>query len=122
VVDLGAGGLLPDDVEVVFEASGAPAALGGVLAATARGGTLVQVGNLPGAAAAAALGALVTREITWVGAYRFVEELTDALLALRDGLDVDPLITHEFGIAAAAEAFTAAAAPDSSKVLLRFTG
>ncbi|HEX6352680.1 hypothetical protein [Actinophytocola sp.] len=80
------------------------------------------MGNLPGAAAPAVLGTLVTREITWVGAYRFVEEITDAVSALHDGLDVEPLITHEFGIAAAAEAFTAAAAPDSSKVLLRFTG
>jgi len=110
---------LPADVEVVIEASGAPAALGPVLAATARGGTVVQVGNLPGDPAPAALGALVTREITWVGSYRFVDEITDAVRALADGLDVEPLITHEFGIAAAAEAFAAAAAPDSSKVLLR---
>ncbi|MEK8169840.1 alcohol dehydrogenase catalytic domain-containing protein [Streptomyces sp. M19] len=47
-VDLAAGAALPADVEVVFEASGAAAALGPVLGATARGGTLVQVGNLPG--------------------------------------------------------------------------
>lgn len=119
VRDLGNGDQLPADVEVVFEASGAPAALGAVLAATARGGTLVQVGNLPGGPAPAALGDLVTREITWVGSYRFVDEITDAVQALRDGLDVEPLITHEFGIAAATEAFAAAAAPNSSKVLLK---
>ena len=70
---------LPEDAELVFEASGAPAALGDVLRATARGGTLVQVGNLPGTAVSAVLGDLVTREITWVGAYRFVEEISDAL-------------------------------------------
>jgi L-idonate 5-dehydrogenase len=112
---------LPDDVPVVFEASGAPGALGPVLAATARGGTVVQVGNLPGDPAPSALGALVSREITWIGSYRFVDEITDAVRALGDGLDVSPLVTHEFGIAAAAEAFAAAAAPDSSKVLLRLT-
>ena len=33
------GDTLPEDAELVFEASGAPAALGGVLRATARGGT-----------------------------------------------------------------------------------
>jgi L-idonate 5-dehydrogenase len=113
---------LPEDVAVVFEASGAPGALGPVLAATARGGTVVQVGNLPGGPAPAVLGALVTREITWRGSYRFIDEITDAVAALRDGLDVDPLITHEFAVTAAPEAFTAAAAPDSSKVLLRFPG
>ena len=47
----------------MLEASGEQAALGNVLRATARGGTLVQVGNLPGAPVSAVLGDnLVTRE------------------------------------------------------------
>ncbi|GGV71537.1 L-idonate 5-dehydrogenase [Streptomyces longisporoflavus] len=119
--DLSAGEVLPEDVEVVFEASGAPAALGPVLRATARGGTLVQVGNLPGTAVAAALGDLVTREITWIGSYRFVEEIDDALRALGDGLDVTPLITHRFPLERAGEALAVAADPTSgsSKVMLR---
>lgn len=119
--DITAGEELPSDVEVVFEASGVPAVLGSALRATARGGTLVQVGNLPGDAAPAALGDLVTREITWIGSYRFVEEITDALVAMRDGLDVDPLISHTFGIGHAAEALATAADPasGSSKVMLR---
>lgn len=120
-LNVAAGDALPHDSELVFEASGAPAALGGVLRATARGGTLVQVGNLPGTAAPAALGDLVTREITWVGAYRFVEEIGDALDALRDGLDVSPVVTHRFGLDQAAEALAAAAGPDSSKVLIRLS-
>jgi len=121
VRNLAAGDPLPDDAELVFEASGAPAALGNVLRATARGGTLVQVGNLPGTAVSAVLGDLVTREITWVGAYRFVEEISDALAAMRDGLDVSPLITHRFDLADAAEALAVAAdrASGSSKVMLR---
>jgi L-idonate 5-dehydrogenase len=118
-VDLGSGAPLPSDVELVVEASGAPAALGAVLRATARGGTLVQVGNLPGSPAPAQLGDLVTREITWVGSYRFVEEISDALRALQDGLDVAPLVTHRFDLDDAAEALRTAAAPGSSKVLLR---
>ncbi|WP_423464908.1 alcohol dehydrogenase catalytic domain-containing protein [Promicromonospora sp. MS192] len=118
-LNVAAGDTLPQDSELVFEASGAPAALGGVLRATARGGTLVQVGNLPGAAAPAALGDLVTREITWVGAYRFVEEISDALDALRDGLDVSGVVTHRFGIEDAGAALAAAAGPESSKVLIR---
>ncbi|MFK0115244.1 L-idonate 5-dehydrogenase [Streptomyces sp. NPDC090994] len=122
--DLSRGEVLPEDVEVVFEASGAPAALGAVLRATARGGTLVQVGNLPGTAVSAVLGDLVTREITWTGSYRFVEEIDDALLALRDGVDVRPLITHRFPLDRAEEALSAAADPGSgsSKVMLRLSG
>ncbi|MDA2811889.1 L-idonate 5-dehydrogenase [Nocardiopsis sp. RSe5-2] len=118
--DLSAGQGLPADTEVVFEASGAPAALAGVLEATARGGTLVQVGNLPGTPAPAALGALVTREITWTGSFRFAEEIGQALEAMAAGLDVAPLITHEFPADRAEEAMRTAAAPGSGKVLLRF--
>ncbi len=119
--NLAAGDTLPDDAELVFEASGAPAALGGVLRATARGGTVVQVGNLPGTAVPAVLGDLVTREISWIGAYRFVEEISDALQAMCDGLDVSPLITHRFDLDRAAEALAVAAdrTSGSSKVMLR---
>jgi len=112
---------LPADVELVFEATGIPAVLGAVLRATARGGTVVQVGNLPGAPASAALGDLVTREITWIGSYRFADEITDALMAMADGLDVSPIITHKFGIDDAEEAMRTALDPaaGSSKVMLR---
>jgi L-idonate 5-dehydrogenase len=124
VRNVATGDALPEEVELVFEASGAPAALGAVLRATARGGTLVQVGNLPGSAVSAVLGDLVTREVTWVGSYRFVDEITDALQAMADGLDVSPVITHTFGIESAAEALAVAAdrASGSSKVMLRLDG
>ncbi|RRO17988.1 L-idonate 5-dehydrogenase [Saccharopolyspora rhizosphaerae] len=112
---------LPGEVDVSFEASGSPAAIGPVLRATARGGTVVQVGNLPGEAVSAALGDLVTREITWCGSYRFVDEITDALDVLRGGLDVSPLITHTYPLAQADRALETAAdrSTGSSKVLLR---
>jgi L-idonate 5-dehydrogenase len=118
--NLATGDALPEDAELVFEASGAAAALGNVLRATARGGTVVQVGNLPGTPVSAALGDLVTREITWIGAYRFVEEISEALVAMRDGLDVSPLITHRFPIDRAEEALAVAAdrSTGSSKVMI----
>lgn len=112
---------LPEDIELVFEASGAPAALGGTLRATARGGVLVQVGNLPATPVTAVLGDIVTRELTWIGAFRFVDEMTTAVQLLGDGIHVAPIITHEFALAEAHAAFAAAADPNSgaSKVLLR---
>ena len=63
----------------------------------------------------------MTREITWVGSYRFVEEIDDALAALAAGLDVDPLMTHDFDLADAAEALRVASdrSTGSSKVMLR---
>ncbi|WP_284983211.1 L-idonate 5-dehydrogenase [Arthrobacter sp. efr-133-TYG-118] len=117
------GGALPDGVELVFEASGVPSVLGSVLKATSRGGTLVQVGNLPGAPSPAAIGDLVTREITWIGSYRFVDEISDALVAMTNGLDVSPVITHKFAIDQAAEAMRVATDPasGSSKVMLQLS-
>jgi L-idonate 5-dehydrogenase len=119
-VDVRAAGL-PDDIELIFEASGSPRAVGGVLHAAARGGTVVQVGNLPGGAVQAALGDLVTREISWIGSYRFVDEISDALVALAHGLDVTPLMTHSYDIDDADTALQVAADPSSasSKVMLR---
>lgn len=114
---------LPVDVELIFEASGSPAALGPILHAAARGGTVVQVGNLPGSPAPVLLGDLVTRELTWIGSYRFVDEITDAVAALAGGLDVTPLMTHSFDLDSAADAMAVAADPTSgsSKVMLRLS-
>jgi L-idonate 5-dehydrogenase len=112
---------LPEDIEVVFEASGAPAALGGVLHATARGGTLIQVGNLSAAPVSAVLGDLVTREITWLGSFRFVDEMDTAIQLMADGLNLEPVMTHVFDIDDADEALRTAAdrSTGSSKVMLR---
>jgi len=122
-LDLSAGDSLPADAELVFEASGAAAALGSALRATARGGTLVQVGNLPGTPVPAVLGDLVTREITWIGSYRFIDEITDAVEALHKGLNLAPLITHTFKIDQAAEAIALAGDRDipSGKVMLQLS-
>lgn len=108
------------EYEIVIEASGAPQALGSVLRATARGGVVVQVGNLPAAEISAVLGDLVTREITWGGSFRFVDEMTEAVQLLADGLNVEPILTHDFSIDEAIDAFAVAAdrSTGSSKVML----
>lgn len=120
LIDVAAGEALPTDVEVAVEASGAPRALGGVLAAVRRGGVVVQVGNLPSGEVSAALGQVVTREIDYRGSYRFVDEISDALGLIAGGVDVTPLMTHTFPLADAAEAFRVAAdrGSGSSKVML----
>lgn len=118
-INIAAGGQLPKDVDVVIEASGAPAALGGCIASVRRGGTIVQVGNLPGGPILAELAGIVAREITYVGAFRFDEEMTDAVGLLAGGLDVSPVVTHTFSLDDAQRAFETAADKNiSSKVLL----
>lgn len=114
-------GSFPNEVEIVFESSGAPGALGGVLTTVARGGLIIQVGNLPASDVQATLGQLVTREVTWAGSFRFINEMDQALDLLANGLPVDPVISHEFAIDEAVEAFNVAAdrSTGSSKVMIK---
>jgi len=65
----------------------------------------------------------VTREIIYKGSYRFIDEVTDALDAMANGLDIEPLLTHEFPIDDAVAAFETAAdrSTGSSKVLLKLS-
>lgn len=114
---------LPEDIEIVIEASGAAAALGGILHAAARGGVVVQVGNLSANSVTAVLGDLVTRELIWLGSFRFVDEMSEAIDLLAAGLDVNPVISHEYPLEDALEAFKVASdrSSGSAKVLLRMS-
>lgn len=120
LVDLSAGQALPADLDVAIEASGAPAALGGVIGAVRRGGTIIQVGNLPGGEVPAALGGIVTREIVYRGSYRFVDEITQAMELMAEGIDVSPLMTHEVSLDDARHGFELAAdrGTGSAKVMI----
>ncbi|GAB3268610.1 L-idonate 5-dehydrogenase [Arthrobacter pigmenti] len=120
-VNPGQGDTLPADVDAAIEASGAPRALGGVIAAVRRGGVLVQVGNLPAGEVSAAIGNIVTREIDYRGSYRFVDEISTALELMAGGVDVSPLMTHEVAIEDAQRGFELAAdrSTGSSKVMIR---
>jgi L-idonate 5-dehydrogenase len=122
VVDLSSGDLLPEDVDVAFEVSGAPAALHGVFGSVRRGGTVVQVGNVPARPVESDLGNVVTKEIEYRGSYRFIDEIQEALELMASGVDVSPIVTHEFPIDDAVKAFETAGdrSTGSSKVLITF--
>lgn len=123
VVRVADGEALPRDVEIGIEASGAPAALGSVISAVRRGGTLVQVGNLPAGQISAALGNIVTREIDYRGSYRFIDEISEAVQLMDGIVDVSPILTHSYDLAQALVAFEVAAdrSTGSSKVMLRLS-
>ena len=107
--------------DVVIEASGVPAAIGGALAAVRRRGVFVQVGLLPGGPQPVALAALAAREIDMRGAFRFGTEIDRAVEMLAGTTRFDPVITQVFDVADASEAIAVAADPaTSSKVVLRF--
>lgn len=112
---------LPQGNRLSFEASGAPTAIGQVLNSARRGGTVVQVGNLPTTPSPAVLGSLVSREITWLGSFRFLDEMPQAIALLDEALDISPIISHTFDLDDVHQAFELALDPTtaSSKVLLR---
>ncbi|WP_298860319.1 L-idonate 5-dehydrogenase [uncultured Microbacterium sp.] len=122
VVNVGLGERLPSNVDVSIEASGAAAALGGVIDATRPGGVIVQAGNLRAGTIEASIAGIVTKEIDYRGSYRFADEMDTAIRMLAEGLDVSAVITHEFAIDDAEEAFRMATTPEAAKVLLRLDG
>jgi L-iditol 2-dehydrogenase/L-idonate 5-dehydrogenase len=65
---------------------------------------------------------VITRELEVLGSFRFNDEIDAVLDALADGrLAVQPVISHEFGVDDALEAFAVAKDSSSSgKVLLAF--
>ena len=94
--------------DVAMEASGSPHALLGILPALKPGGTIVQIGI--GGDAPVPMSVLAAKEITWRGTFRFHEEFAPAVETLaRRAIDVAPLLTAQFPVDRAAEAFALAA-------------
>lgn len=95
--------------EVVFEASGATAGLAAALAAVRRGGTLVQVGNLPGGNVPVPFNSIGAKELSVRGTFRFAREYDRAVELIVSGqVDVLRLVTAHFGLADAPEALQVA--------------
>lgn len=91
--------------DVVFEASGAAAAITSALQATRPGGTMVQLG-LAGSDLCVPLNLLVAKEITWRGTFRFHEEFVLAVNLIGSSvIDVSPLLTDVLPLADAQRAF-----------------
>ena len=87
-----------------------------------RGGRVVMLGLLPSGPQPVHISLAITRELELVGSFRFNDEIDEVLLALADGsLAVDAVLTHEYPVEEALEAFAVAKdASVSGKVLLRF--
>ena len=112
------------DADVVIESSGSSPGLGSAIRAATRGGIVVLLGLLPPGDAPVPVSLAIARELDLRGSFRFNDEIDDVVAALADGsLQVEPVISHEFGVAQALEAFSMARdAARSGKVLLTFGG
>lgn len=108
--------------DVVFESSGSYRGLESAVRGARRGGRVVMVGLLPSGEQPVLISLAITRELELLGSYRFNDEIDEVIAALADGsLFAEPIITHEFSVADALEAFAMAKdSAQSGKVLLRF--
>lgn len=107
--------------DLVIESSGSLPGLTTALRVARPGGTVVALGLLPAGDLPLPVNLLLTREITLLGSFRFVDEIAEAVELLAAGLPVGPVISHELAAADAEQALQIAADPlRSSKVLLRF--
>ena len=96
---------LSDLADVAIEAAGSAAALDTCLAATRRGGRIVQVGTLPDERGIAA-NRVMQRELDYRGVFRAHLAFDWAVQAIRSRrVDVRPLITAQLPLARAREAF-----------------
>ncbi|CAL4861246.1 zinc-binding dehydrogenase [Microbacterium sp. MM2322] len=114
---------IPSDAyDVVLECSGAAPAVSSAIAAVRRRGTVVQIGMLPNQPVGINIAPLISKEATITGAFRFLDEIDDAIDVLRRRPEIESVITHTFGPADAIEAFETARRPaDSSKVIVAMT-
>jgi L-idonate 5-dehydrogenase len=101
--------------DVIFECSGSGAAIASAIPIARPGATLVQVG-IGGAETPVPLNAVVAKEITLRGTFRFDVEFAWAVNFIASGaIDVRPLLTDVIPLADAVRAFELAG--DRSKAM-----
>lgn len=82
--------------DIAFEVSGTAAGLASAVRSVRRGGTIVQIGNLPGGSIQVPANAIMAKEIDFRGSFRFDKEFDEAVKLISEGrVDVMQLVTAE---------------------------
>ncbi|WP_150959132.1 zinc-binding dehydrogenase [Microbacterium testaceum] len=107
-IDVSTESVEPNAYAVVLECSGVPVSISTALKAVRPGGTVVQVGMLPDDPRPVNLAPFISKEVCYLGAFRFHHEIDDAVRLLAADPGIETALTHEFALADAEEAFAAA--------------
>ena len=111
------------EFEVAFECSSAAPSVAACLASLRPRGILTQVGILPARPISLDLSSLVSKEISWVGCFRFDNEIDEAVTLLAEHPEADAVITHVVPADDAVRAFDVAKdSQNSGKVLVEVWG
>lgn len=81
--------------DLVMECSGAIAAVNAVLTAVRPAGVVAQVGMVPGVPQPVDLAPFIAKEVRFIGAFRFAEEIDAAVDLLARRPEIEAVITHE---------------------------
>jgi threonine 3-dehydrogenase len=105
--------------DVAFEMSGSPTALRNAIAAMAHGGGIAILG-IPTQEISLDVNAIVFKMLTLRGIYgrEMYETWYKMTVMLQSGLDITPAITHRYGFREFEQAFAAARAGESGKVIM----
>lgn len=94
--------------DTAFEVSGTAAGLTSAIGCVRRGGTVVQVGNLPGGAIPVPANAVMAKEIDLLGSFRFSAEFDEAVRLIVAGeIDVLAIVTADYPLEEAVAGFQA---------------
>jgi L-idonate 5-dehydrogenase len=94
VTDADALSSLANSFDLVFEASGTAAGLASAVNAVRRGGTIVQIGNLPGGSIPFPANAVMAKELALFGTFRFGAEFAEAVRLISAGeIDTTEIIS-----------------------------
>ncbi|PVE72152.1 zinc-binding dehydrogenase [Microbacterium testaceum] len=107
-VDVSTETLEPNAYAVVLECSGVPVSISAAIKAVRPGGTVVQVGMLPDDPRPINLAPFISKEVRYLGAFRFLDEIDRAITLLAATPAIESALTHEFALADADEAFATA--------------
>ena len=115
---------LPEETyDLILECSAAAPAVNGCMKAIKPRGRIVQIGMFPGTPVAVELAALGQKEITWIGTFRFDNEVDEAIEMIAAAPSVADVVTHVIAVDQATEAFDIAKNSEiSGKVLVKLDG
>jgi len=92
--------------DVAFEVSGTAAGLASAIGTVRRGGTVVQIGNLPGGLLSVPANAVMAKELDLKGSFRFGREFEQAVGLIDEGkIDVLSIVTAERPLSQAPDGF-----------------
>ncbi len=108
VIRIGAEALPENAFDIVFECSGAMAAISAAFCAARRRGVVVQVGMVPNEPRPVNLAPVISKELQVLGVFRFKDEIDEAVQILAATPGLDAVITHVIDASDSISAFEVA--------------